>query len=227
MSFSGGDGHNQGKSRGTGQCGFTLIELLTVISIIAVVAGLIVGLAPGAARMMRIRRVEGELNQLVTAIEQYHALKGYYPPDNALSANPPLVDPAVNPLYYELKGWTYTSVNNASAGILAQNGPLYTTTLRQAFHRPGIANSSLANDPNATDKVKDFLPNLSPSRVARVVVAGAPVDLLTVPVPGPGGLRTNTWHYVSSSPTNNPGKFDLWAEVQLGKDTKIIGNWKE
>src|SRR5207248_2997454 len=54
-----------------GRAAFTLIELLTVISIIGIVAGLIIGLAPGATRAMHNKRVEGDLQQLLTAIEQY------------------------------------------------------------------------------------------------------------------------------------------------------------
>jgi prepilin-type N-terminal cleavage/methylation domain-containing protein len=203
---------------------FTLIELLTVISIIAVVAGLVVGLAPGAARLMRTKRVEGDLNQLISAIEQYHAVKGYYPPDNSLRDNPPLVNSGTNALYYELKGWNYSSVDDRTAGTLERTGPLYTRTLQQVFHRGGIANSSaVPGDPN----VKDFLPNLKTNQVFRASLGSFAVDLLKVPVPGPGGVLANPWHYVSTSPTNNPGKFDLWAEVQVGKDIRIIGNWKE
>jgi prepilin-type N-terminal cleavage/methylation domain-containing protein len=46
------------------------------------------------------------------------------------------------------------------------------------------------------------------------------------PIPSNKGL--NPWHYVSTSPTNNPGAFDLWAVIPVGRDkVKIIGNWKE
>jgi len=34
------------------------------------------------------------------------------------------------------------------------------------------------------------------------------------------------WRYVSSAPTNNPGKFDLWNEVKTKIRTVIIGNWR-
>ena len=34
------------------------------------------------------------------------------------------------------------------------------------------------------------------------------------------------WHYVSSSPTNNPGKFDLWIELGTKNRKLVIGNWK-
>lgn len=82
---------------------FTLIELLTVISIIAVVAGLVVGLAPVASGKMKEARVRSELAALVTTIESYKSRFGVYPPDN-FNAVTGQTDPARNPLYYELTG---------------------------------------------------------------------------------------------------------------------------
>ena len=43
------------------------------------------------------------------------------------------------------------------------------------------------------------------------------------PVPSNPGL--NPWRYVSTNPTNNPGRFDLWAEIREKNRTNIVGNW--
>jgi len=45
------------------------------------------------------------------------------------------------------------------------------------------------------------------------------------PVPTNPGL--NPWRYVSTNPTNNPGRYDLWAELPSGRggNVLIIGNW--
>ena len=43
------------------------------------------------------------------------------------------------------------------------------------------------------------------------------------PIPSNPGL--NPWRYVSTNPTNNPGRFDVWAEIREGNRTNIIGNW--
>jgi len=43
------------------------------------------------------------------------------------------------------------------------------------------------------------------------------------PIPTNPGL--NPWRYVSTSPTNTPGRFDLWAELRDRDKTNIIGNW--
>lgn len=39
-------------------------------------------------------------------------------------------------------------------------------------------------------------------------------------------FEVSSWRYVSSSPANNPGKFDLWIEVKTKSQTVTIGNWK-
>ena len=49
---------------------------------------------------------------------------------------------------------------------------------------------------------------------------------LVVPYKGPNG-NYNPWRYVSSNALHNPEGFDLWAEVQVGNKTVVIGNWKE
>jgi hypothetical protein len=37
----------------------------------------------------------------------------------------------------------------------------------------------------------------------------------------------NTWRYNSSNPTHNPTSYDLWAEVVIGSDVFIFGNWED
>ena len=64
--------------------GFTMIELLTVIALIGILAGMILGLSGLASSKMRIARVQGELSHLVTAIEFYKDKYKVYPPDNQL-----------------------------------------------------------------------------------------------------------------------------------------------
>jgi len=40
-------------------------------------------------------------------------------------------------------------------------------------------------------------------------------------------LRVNPWRYNVTNPTNNPGEFDLWADIVIGNDFITIGNWKD
>jgi hypothetical protein len=45
------------------------------------------------------------------------------------------------------------------------------------------------------------------------------------PAPVQDRPQLNPWRYVSSNPTNNPGRFDLWAEFVDGRTVRMISNW--
>jgi hypothetical protein len=60
------------------------------------------------------------------------------------------------------------------------------------------------------------------------------IDVLAVPVKGPASwaitfnkTTVNPWLYVSTSPTNNPDRFDLWTEVILSGKTVRFSNWEK
>jgi hypothetical protein len=40
-------------------------------------------------------------------------------------------------------------------------------------------------------------------------------------------LRLNPLRYNMTNPTNNPGEFDLWADIVVGNEFVTIGNWKD
>ena len=68
-------------TRNNGECGFTLIELLTVVSIIAVLAGLILGTAAYTQRKAAMSRAQTEIKAIEGACESYKADNGMYPMD--------------------------------------------------------------------------------------------------------------------------------------------------
>ena len=92
---------------------FTIIELLMVIAIMAVVAGLIVGLASVSGDSKKIKRTEAELAKLVTLIEQYKTKVGVYPPQN-----PNTNFWHHNTLLYELAGAVRTNRSRAVRAAL-------------------------------------------------------------------------------------------------------------
>ena len=223
--------------------GFSLIELLVVIAIIGVLASLVVGLSGIAGRKSREAKVRAELAQYVTAIERFKDHFGYYPPDNfsTNSTGIKVVDPTINPLFYELTG---VFVDNKAEAFQSGQTTISAGMVSAVFRRDGFVN---AVDSTQAKSVKSFLPNLKASQVKTVRIGkfntGPVVQLLVVPVdyppsyPGPrpnvfpipavNPTPINPWRYVSTNPTNNPNSFDLWAEVPLGREIKVIGNWKE
>ncbi|MDD2706519.1 MAG: type II secretion system protein GspG [Verrucomicrobiae bacterium] len=62
------------------QSGFTLVELLTVMSIILVLAGMVVGIMGYSSRMAMESRAKAEIAAISTALESYKADNGAYPP---------------------------------------------------------------------------------------------------------------------------------------------------
>ena len=210
------------------QSGFSLIELLVVIAIIGALASLVVGLSSVTSSRSRESRVRAELNQYLSAIENFKNQFGYYPPDGLSGTN---ANASLNPLYYELSG---TVVDNNARTFQAGNGqPISTASVRAVFGREGFVNAAVQ-----AKELKPLLANWKASQTKNVTINGVQIQLLTVPVdlrptdapviPGVGNQRVNPWRYVSTNPTNNPASFDLWAEVPIGKNQlRVIGNWKE
>lgn len=198
-----------------GQDAFTLLELMVVIGIIALLSALIMSGSVAALRKSRITRVKAERDELVAAIESYKSKVGFYPPDNAFT------NPAVPPLFYELMG----VATNTSQQFVTKRGSesISFADTQTVFGRGGFANTA-----SSSSSIDPFLKALNEKKFTNLTVgAVSMVSVLTVPVDGPGPVGTpNTWRYVSTNPTNNPKTFDLWAEIVLGGQTTVIGNWK-
>lgn len=221
--------------RGRSSAAFTLVELLTVIAIIGVLASLVIGLAAVA----RNKRVEGrakvELRQLETAIESYKADFNTYPPDRLLPPNSQFrVDPVRNPLFFELRG---TTVDASGRFRVPGDSESWTSAqIETLFGRKGFRNATA----NADEPRRSYV-ELREAQVREVTVDGVKTKFIAVAAPWPKDVPNplltgspspplavqalNPWRYVSTGPTNNPGSFDLWAEIHLGKERKIIGNF--
>ena len=201
---------------------FTLIELLVVIAIIGLLAGMVVGLANIAGSKPKIAKTQAELAQLVTVIEAYKAKKNYYPPDNQLIPN----NPGINQLYYELVGTT----NNGTIFVTLSGKDsisLPVTPNQPPFGVTSFNNSTKAAKGSDDFDVQNFHNGLKDAQTKVITVANVQIRVLVAPVEGPGKQQTNTWRYVSSNPTNNPGSFDLWADIVVGGKTNRINNWSK
>lgn len=222
-----GSGHNNFLRQGSGRRAFTLIEMLVVIAIIGVLAALVTGVASGAARSRKVKRVESDLARLVTAIEDYKAAIGTYPPDNIVIVNG-VGDVRPSGLYYELVGTEYQD----TPGVFITLGGVNQIAPAQAqnyFGRKGFQNS-------VPGEAQSFLTDIRNDQKAMLTSSQgdlrSEVIVLTAPVEGPNGVpdknnqMVNPWKYVSSAPTNNTASFDLWAEVKIGDEIVVISNWQ-
>ena len=72
--------HHSHRSFRTGIGGFTLVEVLVVITIIAILAGLITVAASSAFKSAREFAIQQEMSQMEAAIERFNTDFGFYPP---------------------------------------------------------------------------------------------------------------------------------------------------
>ena len=228
---------------------FTLIELLTVISIIGIIAGLLVGLAPLASRRMKETKVRAEMQEIIMLIDSYKAKYGVYPPDGLkYVSNVEIGSDAIHPLFYELSGVVaYVPMlmgkPDAPGYYISPNrNEILTSADAQAlFNKDGIVNSTPADvttptidaSPNArahllrhSFKTSQFANYTTNGHTATLLLVGVPWPANDPNQPLPGNPGLNPWHYVSSRPLQNPNSYDLWATIKAGKQIVTIGNWK-
>ena len=206
---------------------FTLIELLVVIAVISLLAAMIFPVT-GAVTRNRIRsRARSELEQMVTAIDDYKAKLGHYPPDNPGNV-------LLNQLYFELMGTTNDGtayVTRDGTARIRDNLASFKAFLGPSTTVSGFVNSTKRAAGDEARAAKTFLTGLKSTQIGQV--DGAPNDnlkILICSVPDPNNLVSghpgeNPWRYNSSNPTNNPNSYDLWVDVLIGKKTNRVSNW--
>jgi prepilin-type N-terminal cleavage/methylation domain-containing protein len=206
---------------------FTLIELLVVISIIAVLAALILPVAGQVKRQAILHNAQAEMSQIETALERYKSTYGFYPPSNTNNV-------LTNQLYFELVGTTNNAGEFQTLDGGAQIGIVNATS---TFGVSGFMNCSKPGTDESSARAQDFLPDLKPNQIATLYTNGNDVaKILVVSVGGPDpaylplGPNTqdkNPWRYNSSNPTNNPGSYDLYVQLQIARKTYLICNWNK
>ena len=213
---------------------FTLIELLTVIAIIGVIAALVLSVSGAVKKKQYIYNTQAELAMLETALENYKAAYGFYPPSPTNS--PTVGNPSsyVNQLYYELVGTTYNPTNYTYTTL---DGSTQITTNNVPLAFPGIGGFVNCTKPGAGEdspKARNFLPDLKPKQMGTAMSGGVAVTNLIGSVGGPdttyqpmGQPDLNPWRYNSVNPTNNAGSYDLWIQLAFGGKTNLICNWSK
>jgi hypothetical protein len=139
----------------------------------------------------------------------------------------------VNQLYYELVGTTNN--NNVFYQTLDGSAQINVGDMLVAFAGVGgFVNCSKPGGGEDASVARNFLPDLKPTQVwLRYTNANVGVNLLIGSVGGPyaqyqplGQQDLNPWRYNSSSPTNNPGSYELWIQLVFAPgQTNLICNW--
>jgi prepilin-type N-terminal cleavage/methylation domain-containing protein len=207
--------------------GFTLIELLAVISIIGVLAAFTIPVVSSVKKQQYIKHTQAEMALLVTAIERYKAAYGFYPPCNTNDAR-------ISQLFYELEGTTnnnhvYQTLDGVGKKVSEPN-------VATAFSIGGFMNCSKIGAVEDTTAARNFLSDLKTKQYG-VVSNGIPPVGVSVIIGSVGGpdesyqpFNTpdlNPWRYNSANPTNNPGAYDLYMQLQIGGKKYLICNWSK
>ncbi|MDR3457810.1 MAG: type II secretion system protein [Verrucomicrobiae bacterium] len=219
---------------------FTLVELLIVISIIGVLAGFIIA-ALGPIKVHKATSAaRGELAQIETALENYHAKYGVYPPCNQnpdttpayANASPNVVyHSQMSQLYYELSGTTNDGVSFVTldgSDSVPVNGA---KNVMAAYGVGGFINCSKGSG-DETVPAKNFLLSLSSKQVFRGYTNNGPItSMLVTSVNGPDDTYTplnardaNPVRYLYPG-INNPTSYDLWVQLQVGGKKYLVCNW--
>jgi hypothetical protein len=162
---------------------------------------------------------------LIAAIEAYKTNFGSYPPDHVVSRKPLKVDPVTNSLLYELAGVVSDSTNQLFK--LANLEAADAKFVKEFFQCSGFKNCG-----ETEAEIKHFLPARQsfPCQLhddPDVFAVGFQPSSEQFARPEVSWeFNLSTWRYISSSPTNNPGGFDLWLEIKTKRQTVTIGNWK-
>ena len=204
---------------------FTLLELLAVITIIAVLAALTVGLYSAVRDKTVESTILAEMEQVKFALQSYKEKHGNFPP--SLRPPPyPLSGPANNKLYYYLSGEAEL-MRSFNLTSLAQLHDL----------DPGII-----KEHRIKDGIKNLLPNLKKKQFDKTQGSrNSPRGNLYSPLPDETNPEKGApWLYESGTPTHqrsghNRETYDLSVKIwdkQKDKDgvmqlvlVKEIGNW--
>jgi prepilin-type N-terminal cleavage/methylation domain-containing protein len=223
------------ETKSPGRWGFTLIELLVVISIMAILASFTLMGVGGVKRLQWINTAKAEMTQIQSALDDYKAKYGVYPPSNANSITTytsPQTNSMYPPLFYELCGVTNKVVNGVNVyQPLDGSVAIPVNSVQTAFGVGAFINCSQGSGEDTT-AARNFLMSLKANRLYALTNNGVPnVTILITSVGGPdiryqplGAQNVNPFRYVYPG-VNNPSGYDLWVNLVINNKTNLICNW--
>ena len=212
--------------------GFTLIELLVVISIIGLLAGLSIPALAKIKEAQYKKTARAELEFIQTALENYKAKYGAYPPGNSASAVLPQ-------LYYELAGTSQTTISGNNC-FQTLDGSIYikVADVPLAYGVGGFVNCTKGTGEDDL-KAKNFLSGIRQQDVYTPVTNNSQppynnnitTTILKTSIGGPdttykplNASGLNPFRYLYPG-VNNPSGYDLWVQLVIKGKTNLICNW--
>jgi len=213
---------------------FTLVELLVVIAIIGVLAGFLFPALRMVKRQQYLKVARGEVEYLATALENYKAKYGAYPPGNQKVYTAPVANSMMSQLYYELSGTTMaTNAGGPCFVTLDGSVSINVADVSTAYGVGGFVNCTRGSSAEDGASAQNFLSNLSSKQINSSVsnsIVPNTTELITS-VGGPddryqplGVSRLNPFRYLYPG-VNNPGSYDLWVQLVINGQTNLICNW--
>jgi len=211
---------------------FTLIELLVVIAIIGILAALLFPAGAAIKNKATRNRAQVELDFVANAINSYKSQYGHYPPDNPSNTNT-----WVGPLYYELRGTTFTDAT-ATYRTDSGEGTIAVADFAAFFGTPlavgGFINATKGGGEDAP-VAKNFLTGIKPAQYLLIrnpnlgpygLVLGSVIKGPLMLNDGAGGKEINPLRYrISGANRQNSESFDLWVDILVAGKTNRISNW--
>jgi prepilin-type N-terminal cleavage/methylation domain-containing protein len=202
---------------------FTLVELLVVITIIALLAALTVGLYSRVKGKTVESAILAEMEQVKLALQSYKE-------DPKHGVFPPSGPPGNNKLYYYLSGEAELM---KSFGLRPPQSFIGNFTTLVDLHNldPGVI-----KERRMKDGIKNLLPNLKKKQFDKTGGSrNSPIGNLYSPLPDEAYPETGApWIYESRTPTHNRETYDLSVKILDVQEVngvyttnvvKEIGNW--
>jgi prepilin-type N-terminal cleavage/methylation domain-containing protein len=216
---------------------FSLVELLVVISIIGVLAAFTIVSVKAIAISRKVSTARGELIQIESALENYKAKYGNYPPgnQNANSIYTPQNDRAqFSQLYFELSGTTKSTIGGVEYFVTLDSAwQIKAADVKSAYGVGGFLNCSKGGAEDSAT-AKNFLPSLNTKLYHdQITNNGVSTTVLTTSVGGPDdnykplqAVGVNPIRYRFPG-VNNTGSYDLWVQLVINGKTNLVCNWSK